>query len=308
MENYHTPALLSECIEGLDIRPDGIYVDATFGGGGHSMAILEKLTTGKLLAFDQDADAACNLPNDSRLIFVHHNFRYIRFFLRYHNIHRIDGLLADLGVSSHHFDTEDRGFSIRHNALLDMRMNVQQSLRAVDVVNQYSEDQLTRIFKLYGEVDRPWVLSKQIVKVRQQKNIETTDDLIAVVEEFLPQRFRNKELAKIFQALRIEVNRELEALEELLMQTKHIMNPHGRLVIISYHSLEDRMVKNFIKFGNVEGMAEKDFFGNVVAPYEAVNRKVIVPSEEEIARNPRVRSAKLRIAKRTVYDPTIEKY
>lgn len=303
METYHTPALLNESIEGMDIRPDGIYVDATFGGGGHSRAILERLTTGKLIAFDQDEDAKANAPDDPRFIFVHHNFRFLRHFLRYHSIERIDGLLADLGVSSHHFDSCNRGFSIRHNAQLDMRMNVQQTLKAADIVNQYSEEQLTRIFKLYGEIERPWRIASQIVRERQRTPIQTTEELIQILEPFLPPHQRTKELAKIFQALRIEVNNELGALEDLLEQTKHVFNPRGRLVIISYHSLEDRMVKNFIRYGNVEGKAEKDFYGNVIAPFEAVNRKVIFPTEEEIEKNPRARSARLRIARRTVYEP-----
>lgn len=300
---YHVPVMLAESVEGLDIRPGGVYLDATFGGGGHSRAILERLgPEGRLVAFDQDADAERNLPQgDPRVTFVRHNFRYMAFFLRYLGIGKVDGILADLGVSSHHFDSQDRGFSFRFDAPLDMRMNRSRALTAADVVNQYPAEKLAQVLADYGEVERPWQVAAAVVARRAQGPISATGQLCQALEGEIPERFRNKALAKIFQALRIEVNGEMDALRELLEQAAGALAPRGRLAVITYHSLEDRLVKNFIRSGNFAGELEKDFYGNVVAPLQPVNRRVITPTPAEVERNPRSRSAKLRIASRTVY-------
>ncbi len=294
---YHVPVLLDESIEGLNIKPNGTYVDLTFGGGGHSSAILQKLSPkGKLFGFDQDEDAKVNVPNDKRFTFVRGNFRYFRNFLRYNGVLTVDGILADLGVSSHHFDSPERGFSFRHKGPLDMRMNPASSLSAAKVVNTYPQEKLVELFKLYGELPNAFKVAQEIVKVRQSAPIETVEKLFEILGKHFPQKFQNKMMAQTFQALRIEVNSEMEVLKQMLQQTPKALKPEGRLVVISYHSLEDRLVKNFIKSGNFEGKVDTDFYGNTSSPLEAVNRKVIVPSDEENDRNSRARSAKLRIA------------
>jgi 16S rRNA (cytosine1402-N4)-methyltransferase len=298
MENYHTPVLLEQSIDGLSIKPNGIYVDCTFGGGGHSRAILEKLTTGKLIAFDQDKDAWKNKPNDERLILVQGNFRYLRNYLRFHNAEKVDGILADLGVSSHHFDDETRGFSFRFDTGLDMRMNQAAELTAEKVLNEYSVDDLKTIFKVYGELNTGGRIAGFIDRFRKQQKIETVEQFKEILKPILPPKAQSKVLAQVFQALRIEVNQEMEALKEMLLQTSLVLNPGGRLVVITYHSLEDRLVKNYIKNGMFMGEAEKDLYGNVSVPFVTVNRKIIVPDEEEILRNSRARSAKLRIAEK----------
>ncbi|MGD9994661.1 MAG: 16S rRNA (cytosine(1402)-N(4))-methyltransferase RsmH [Salinivirgaceae bacterium] len=298
MENYHTPVLLEQSIDGLSIKPNGIYVDCTFGGGGHSRAILDKLTTGKLIAFDQDKDAWKNKPNDDRLILVQGNFRYLRNYLRYHNAEKVDGILADLGVSSHHFDDETRGFSFRFDTGLDMRMNQSAELTAEKVLNEYSVDDLKTIFKVYGELNTGGRIAGFIDRFRKQQKIETVEQFKEILKPILPPKAQSKVLAQVFQALRIEVNQEMEALKEMLLQTSLVLNPGGRLVVITYHSLEDRLVKNYIKNGMFVGEAEKDLYGNVSVPFATVNRKIIVPDEEEILRNSRARSAKLRIAEK----------
>lgn len=301
--DYHVPVLLDECIEGLNISPDGIYVDVTFGGGGHSKAILDKLTTGKLIAFDQDLDAAENAKNISpekkdNFIFVRHNFKYFKNFLRYHGINQVDGILADLGVSSHHFDDAKRGFSFRFEANLDMRMNQNSDFSAAELIKTYTKEQLVEIFKTYGELKNAYKLSDIIIKNREEKEITTVQDLVEIIRPIIPKKIEHKFLAKVFQALRIEVNKEMEVLEQFLLHTSDIIKPEGRLVVLTYHSLEDRLVKNFIKKGKFKGDIEKDFYGNVLTPFDAVNRKIIIPDEEEIERNNRARSAKLRIAQR----------
>lgn len=298
MEIYHTPVLLEQSIDGLSIKPNGIYVDCTFGGGGHSQAILNKLTTGKLIAFDQDQDAWKNKPDDDRLILVQGNFRYLRNYLRYHNAAKVDGILADLGVSSHHFDDETRGFSFRFDTGLDMRMNQSAPLTAEKVLNEYSLDELKSIFKVYGELNTGGRIAGFIDRFRKQQKIETVEQFKEILKPILPPKAQSKVLAQVFQALRIEVNQEMEALKEMLLQTALVLNPGGRLVVITYHSLEDRLVKNYIKNGMFTGEAEKDLYGNVSVPFVTVNRKIIVPDEEEILRNSRARSAKLRIAER----------
>ena len=298
MENYHTPVLLEQSIDGLSIKPNGIYVDCTFGGGGHSRAILDKLTTGKLIAFDQDKDAWKNKPNDDRLILVQGNFRYLRNYLRYHNAEKVDGILADLGVSSHHFDDETRGFSFRFDTGLDMRMNQSAELTAEKVLNEYSVDDLKTIFKVYGELNTGGRIAGFIDRFRKQQKIETVEQFKEILKPILPPKAQSKVLAQVFQALRIEVNQEMEALKEMLLQTSLVLNPGGRLVVITYPSLEDRLVKNYIKNGMFVGEAEKDLYGNVSVPFATVNRKIIVPDEEEILRNSRARSAKLRIAEK----------
>jgi 16S rRNA (cytosine1402-N4)-methyltransferase len=297
--NYHQPVMLEQCIEGLNIKPDGTYVDVTFGGGGHSRAILDQLSSkGKLIAFDQDNDAIENLPDDGRVIFVNHNFRFLKNFLQYYNIEKIDGLLADLGVSSHHFDIAERGFSFRQEAALDMRMNRNASLTAAEVVNEYSEEALRNIFYQYGELKEAGKLARAIVKSRQLKTFETTTQLSEALQAFTPRNGEHKFLAKVFQALRIEVNHEMESLRRLLEQSAEVLNPGGRLVVITYHSLEDRLVKNFIKAGNFDGKITRDLYGNYEAPFAAVYRNVIVPDEKETEENNRARSAKLRVAEK----------
>ena len=296
---YHVPVLLKQSIEGLNIQSAGIYVDVTFGGGGHSKEILKHLDKqGRLLSFDQDADAEKNIINDKRFTFVRSNFRYLQNFLRYYGIEQIDGLLADLGVSSHHFDESERGFSFRADGPLDMRMNKRAGLSATDVVNDYPEEKLADVFYLYGELKNSRKLANVIYKAREKQKIDTINTFLEVIKPLFNKDREKKELAKVFQALRIEVNQEMEALKEMLQTATYVLKPHGRLVVITYHSLEDRMVKNLMKTGNVEGKADKDFYGRVNTPFMLVNNKVIVPSEEEIERNPRSRSAKLRIAEK----------
>lgn len=295
---YHTPALLKESIDGLQIKPQGIYVDVTFGGGGHSRVILKKLNKGKLIAFDQDDDALQNLIDDDRFIFVNHNFRFLKNFLKYHGFETVDGILADLGVSSHHFDQPERGFSFRHDGELDMRMNRSAKVSAKDIINQYPEQELAKMFWEYGELKNSRKLAKIIVEKRADKEINTIKSFTDLLMPLIPRHTEHKFLAKIFQALRIEVNREMEFLKEMLLQTADVIKPGGRLVVITYHSLEDRLVKNFIKNGKFEGEAEKDFYGKVDVPFKAVNRKIITPDEKEIAENNRARSAKLRIAEK----------
>ena len=295
---YHVPVLLEESVSGLNIDPDGVYLDLTFGGGGHSREIFKRLKDGCLIGFDQDSDALANVPDDSRFIFVNHNFRYLRNFLRYCGYDEADGILADLGVSSHEFDEAGRGFSFRFDAELDMRMNQRSRLKATDILNTYSEENLIRIFRNYGEVDNVRRLVDLIVNARTGKMITRSEEFLQVIAPCVPKQKEKKYLAQVYQALRIEVNGELEALEDMLKEAERALRPGGRLVVITYHSLEDRIVKNFLKSGNFEGKVEKDFYGHVKRNFELVNRKVIVPSEEEIERNPRARSAKLRIAEK----------
>lgn len=297
--NYHSPVLLKESIDGLSINPEGTYVDVTFGGGGHSRKILEHLgENGRLYAFDQDSDALSNTIDDSRFTLIHENFKYLKSFLRLEGVKKIDGLLADLGVSSHQFDEGARGFSIRFDATLDLRMDQRQSKTAKDVINSESATRLKEILSLYGELPNAGRIANAIVSARSQKTIETTFDLIDIVNKHIPRNQENKYLAMIFQALRIEVNDELEALEAMLKQAVEILNPGGRLVVISYHSLEDRMVKNLMKSGNIEGKIEKDFYGNIITNLTPITRKPIIPTDEELQENNRSRSAKLRIAEK----------
>ena len=298
MDEYHVPVLLEQSIDGLSIKPDGFYVDCTFGGGGHSKAILNKLKKGKLVAFDQDTDAIANKPNDKNLILVQGNFRYMQNYLRYHKIDKIDGILADLGVSSHHFDEQDRGFSFRFNADLDMRMNQTAELTAKKVLNEYGVNDLKTIFKTYGELKSGGRIAGFVDRYRKQQKIETVEQFKELLDPILPPRGQSKVLAQVFQALRIEVNQEMEALKEMLLQTEKVLKPRGRLVVITYHSLEDRLVKNYIKNGMFQGQPEKDLYGNFEVPFKLINRKVIVPDEAEITRNNRARSAKLRIAEK----------
>ncbi|MGE4585852.1 MAG: 16S rRNA (cytosine(1402)-N(4))-methyltransferase RsmH [Mangrovibacterium sp.] len=295
---YHIPALLKESIDGLHIRGEGDYVDVTFGGGGHSRAILEKLSSGRLFAFDQDADAAANIPDDPRFYFVRHNFRYLRNFLRYAGLKSVDGILADLGVSFHDFDRADRGFSFRFPGELDMRMNRNAGLTAADLVNQYPEDELVRIFREYGEIGNARRLARQLLGAREKEQLTTIGQFREIIAPCVPKKQENKYMARVFQALRIETNGELEVLKDFLLQSVELLKPGGRLVVITYHSLEDRLVKNFMRAGNFEGKAEKDFYGQVKTVLRPVNRKVIVPDGKEIALNPRARSAKLRIAEK----------
>lgn len=296
--SYHVPVLLQESLEGMNITPEGTYVDVTFGGGGHSREILRRLgAEGHLYGFDQDADAEQNIPADSRFTFVRSNFRYLYNFMRYHQVAgEVDGLLADLGVSSHHFDDQERGFSFRFDGDLDMRMNTRAGKTAADIVNTYTEEALADVFYLYGELKISRKLAAVIAKSRAVKKITTIGELLEVVKPFIGKDKEKKFLAQVFQALRIEVNDEMRALKEMLQGTLKVLKPEGRLVVITYHSLEDRLVKNFLKTGNFEGKAEKDFFGNVNSPFRLLNTKVIVPTDAEIERNPRSRSAKLRIA------------
>ena len=298
---YHIPALLLESIEGLAIKSDGIYVDATFGGGGHSRAILERLgEAGRLVGMDQDMDAWQNRLDDPRFTFAHGNFKYLKNFLRYNGILKVDGILADLGVSFHHFDEVERGFTFRADAPLDMRMNRNATFTARDLLNNYSEERLADVLYLYGELRQSRRLASAIVKARP---LSTTGELLNVVRPLVKPAQEKKELSMVFQALRIEVNGELEALRKLLANSLEVLNPGGRLAIITYHSLEDRMVKNFMRTGNVEGRQEKDFFGRVNTPWRVVTGKVIVPDEDEVARNPRSRSAKLRVAELLPMNP-----
>lgn len=296
---YHIPALLEECMDGLDIKPAGKYVDVTFGGGGHSREILKHLSAeGHLYSFDQDEDAQRNIVDDDRFTFVYSNFKYLKNFMRYHGVEGVDGILADLGVSFHHFDDSERGFSFRFDAPLDMRMNKKACCTATDILATYDEKRLAQLFSLYGELRNAHRIATAIVSMRDKGGVKTTGQLLEVVSPFINRKQEKKELAQLFQALRIEVNNEMDSLRSMLQQASDLLNPGGRLVVITYHSLEDRIVKNFIKTGNVEGVVEKDFFGRVNAPLRAVNNKVIVPTDEEVERNPRARSAKLRIAEK----------
>lgn len=317
-ETYHVPVLLKESVNGLHIKPNGIYVDVTFGGGGHSREILSQLgADGHLFSFDQDADAENNIfedrgdakdssneqkgkcfVDDSRFTFVRSNFRFLKNWMQYYGIEQIDGLLGDLGVSSHHFDDESRGFSFRFDAPLDMRMNKRAGKTAADIVNEYDEEQLANLFYIYGELKNSRRIASALTNARRQKPIATTSDFISAVEPLFKREREKKDMAKLFQALRIEVNHEMTALKEILMAATDVMKPGGRLSIITYHSLEDRIVKNIMKTGNIEGKVEQDFFGHIDSPYKLINNKVIVPSEEEQNQNPRSRSAKLRIAER----------
>ncbi|OAB28242.1 16S rRNA (cytosine1402-N4)-methyltransferase [Flavobacterium fryxellicola] len=295
---YHNPVLLQASVDGLNIKPDGIYVDVTFGGGGHSKEILKRLgPNGKLFAFDQDEDALANALTDERFTLINENFRFIKRFLRFYGVKSVDGILADLGVSSHQFDVAERGFSTRFDADLDMRMSQKNDLNAYRVVNEYDEASLKRVFLDYGELKNAPVLARTIIEAREQDPIKTTDALKEVLARFLPERVRNKILAQIYQAIRIEVNQEMDVLKEFLEQSLEILNSNGRLSVISYHSLEDRLVKRFVKNGMFEGEPERDFFGNFSVPFKTVG-KLIVPDHAEIKENNRARSAKLRIAEK----------
>ena len=297
---YHIPALLTETINGLEIKPNGTYVDVTFGGGGHSRAILSHLDSdGRLFSFDQDMDAYANRIDDPRFTFIHGNFRFLSNFLRYHKVTEVDGILADLGVSFHHFDDGERGFSFRYGeGVLDMRMNRDDSLDARKVIAEYDVDALTRMFKLFGELKNARRIAEALVKALSSREIVTIADLLDIVKPFINPRQEKKELAQVFQALRMEVNHEVDALAEFLSQTLKVLKPGGKLAIITYHSIEDRMVKNFMRSGNIDGKVETDFFGRSQTPIRPVNNKVIVPTEEEVERNPRSRSAKLRVAEK----------
>ena len=312
-EIYHIPAMLRETIQGLNIQPDGLYVDVTFGGGGHSQAILQQLSEqGKLYSFDQDLDTLQNAMHQENWQFVHSNFRYLRNFMDYYGVEQIDGLLGDLGVSFHHFDCPERGFSFRFSAPLDMRMNQTGGKTAADILNSYSEEDLARVLYIYGEMNNSRQIAKKVVKARGQKAIERTEELVAVVigktpsvslqggrdgQELDIPAGAKKELAKLFQALRIEVNDEMGALREMLLAAKDLLRPGGRIAILTYHSLEDRMVKNFLRSGNLEGKIEKDFYGNILSPFKVIE-KGLTASAEEVERNPRARSAKLRVAEK----------
>ncbi|MBR1881776.1 MAG: 16S rRNA (cytosine(1402)-N(4))-methyltransferase RsmH [Muribaculaceae bacterium] len=296
---YHIPALLEQSIEGLNIHPDGTYVDVTFGGGGHSRAIMERLSPlGHLYGMDRDIDAWRNRIDDQRFTFVLSNFAYLSNFMRYYGVKQVDGIMADLGVSFHHFDDSERGFSFRFDGELDMRMNRAGGINAREVIATYTEEQLAQLFFLYGELKQSRRLAAAIVKARANRDIATTLQLIDVVKPHIRPTQEKKELAQVFQALRIEVNHEIDALKRLLVQSLHVLKPGGRLVVITYHSLEDRLVKNFMRSGNIEGMVQKDFYGRVQSLIEPINNKVIVPTDEEVARNPRARSAKLRVGQK----------
>lgn len=297
---YHIPVLLGESVDGLSVRPGGVYVDATFGGGGHSREILRRLDGGgHLYSFDQDADSRANAPeDDARFTFVYSNFRYLANWMRYYGVEALDGLIADLGVSSHHFDDAERGFSFRFDAPLDMRMNGRAGDTAADVVNRYTEERLADVLYLYGELKNSRRIAAAIVKARGQKEVRKISDLLEVVRPLMPREREKKDLARVFQALRIEVNHEMDALSELLGAAVRVLRPGGRLSVITYHSLEDRMVKNFMRSGRADGKVEQDFYGRRLSPLRAVNNKVIVPTQEEQERNPRSRSAKLRVAEK----------
>jgi 16S rRNA (cytosine1402-N4)-methyltransferase len=295
---YHEPVLLNQCIDGLNIQPEGIYVDVTYGGGGHSLEILKKMGNGKLIGFDHDKDAIANLIDDKRLKLVNHNFRFLKNFLKYHEALPVDGILADLGVSSHQFDVAERGFSLRFPGKLDLRMNQNQQLTAAMVLNDYDQDQLSSIFRNYGELHNARAITSAIIKFRSGKQLVNFEDLKQALSHFPTPGRENKFFAKVLQALRIEINQELEALKDFLLQVPGVLKEGGRLVVISYHSLEDRLVKNFTRAGNFEGKLEKDFYGNVETPFQLINKKPIVPDEDEINKNNRARSAKLRIAEK----------
>lgn len=298
MKNYHIPVMLNQCIEGLLIRPDGVYVDATFGGGGHSREIVKHLTTGKLYAFDQDEDAERNVFHDNRFVFIRANFRYLKNFLKYHSVDQVDGILADLGVSSHDFDEADRGFSFRFDAPLDMRMNRESPFSAFDIINQYDHGPLAAIFKNYGEIKNAGKLASKIISARINKTIDTTGALLEIINPLVPKAIEKKYLAQVFQALRMEVNDETGALKDFLKAAFDVLRPGGRIVFMTYHSIEDRLVKNFLKSGNFEGEVEQDFYGNFITPFQLINRKVVVPANAEITENPRSRSARLRVAEK----------
>lgn len=299
-ETYHVPVLLNESIDGLALKPGGIYVDVTFGGGGHSREILSRLTGGaRLFSFDQDADAENNIPADAEgFTFVRSNFRYLKNWMRYYGIDHIDGLLADLGVSSHHFDDAERGFSFRFDAPLDMRMNKRAGMTAADILNTYDEEQLADVFYIYGELKNSRRIAAAVAKARTTKKIATTNDFMDIAAPLFKREREKKDMTKLFQALRIEVNHEMDALKEMLLAATELLAPEGRLSVITYHSLEDRIVKNIMKTGNAAGKVEQDFFGRIQTPFRLVNNKVITPSDEELERNPRSRSAKLRIAEK----------
>jgi 16S rRNA (cytosine1402-N4)-methyltransferase len=295
---YHIPALLKESIDGLNIQPDGIYVDVTYGGGGHSLEILKNLTTGKLIAFDQDEDSEVNVPDDDRFLFLNQNFRFLKNNLLFNNIKSVDGLIADLGVSFHQFDEPERGFTFRQDAPLDMRMNKTGSVTAADILNTMDEADLADVFYKYGELSSARKIAREIVLRRAIKPIAKVNDIIDAIGKLAPFRQEHKFYAKVFQSLRIEVNHEIDYLKEMLEQSLEILNPGGRLVVISYHSLEDRLVKNFMKSGNFEGTENKDFYGNIETPFRIINKKGTTPGEEEISFNNRARSARLRIAEK----------
>ena len=299
-ETYHVPVLLNESIDGLALKPGGIYVDVTFGGGGHSREILSRLTGGaRLFSFDQDADAENNIPADAKgFTFVRSNFRYLKNWMRYYGIDHIDGLLADLGVSSHHFDDAERGFSFRFDAPLDMRMNKRAGMTAADILNTYDEEQLADVFYIYGELKNSRRIAAAVAKARTTKKIATTNDFMDITAPLFKREREKKDMTKLFQALRIEVNHEMDALKEMLLAATELLAPEGRLSVITYHSLEDRIVKNIMKTGNAAGKVEQDFFGRIQTPFRLVNNKVITPSDEELEKNPRSRSAKLRIAEK----------
>ncbi|MCM1005550.1 MAG: 16S rRNA (cytosine(1402)-N(4))-methyltransferase RsmH [Prevotella sp.] len=302
---YHIPAMLSECLAGLDIKPGGTYVDATFGGGGHSRAIMEALgEEGRLFSFDQDMDAYSNRIADTRFTFVHSNFRYLANFMRYYEVGGVDGILADLGVSFHHFDTAERGFSFRADAPLDMRMNQSGNLTAREVLNTYSDEHLTSLLRTFGDLKRPSPIVKALLKARNLAPISTTGQLLEILTPVLNPKQQKKELAQVFQALRIEVNGEMQALADFLKATERVLHPGGRLVVLTYHSLEDRMVKNFMRSGNVEGIVEKDFYGRNLCQWTTIGKQPQAPTPEEIERNPRSRSARLRVAAFTPDDLT----
>ncbi|MBQ1226659.1 MAG: 16S rRNA (cytosine(1402)-N(4))-methyltransferase RsmH [Alistipes sp.] len=299
IETYHIPVMLDECISALNIKPNGIYVDLTMGGGGHTREILKHLgPEGHLYSLDQDPDAEANAPQDPRHTFVASNFRFVRGALRLRGVEHVDGILADLGVSSHHFDAKHRGFSFRGEALLDMRMNTRGGRTAADIINTYTNDALAKIFSEYGELDTTWKIANCIERARTEKPITTTAELVEAVKPCTPPKDEAKFLTKLFQAIRIELNGEIEALKMALEQSAKLLSPEGRLVVMSYHSLEDRLVKNFMRSGNCEGVIEKDVFGRATTPFKVISRKAIIPSDEEITTNPRSRSAKLRVAEK----------
>ncbi|MDX9910035.1 MAG: 16S rRNA (cytosine(1402)-N(4))-methyltransferase RsmH [Mariniphaga sp.] len=295
---YHIPVMTEESIQGLNLFPGAQVVDATYGGGGHSRLILEKIGSGKLFAFDQDENAAGNIVKDDRLFFIRHNFRYLKNFLRYFDAGQVDAVFADLGVSSHDFDVAERGFSFRFDEKLDMRMNRNSKIDAAQVINQYTEEQLLSVFRLYGEIRNARQLVSEIIRARAEQPFKSTGQLKEIASKCAFPRYETKYLAQVFQALRIEVNDEMEALREFLTAALDVLKPGGRLAVITYHSLEDRMCKNFMNSGNFEGKIEKDFYGNVKSPFQLINRKVIVPGQKEIEKNVRARSAKLRIAEK----------
>lgn len=296
--DYHIPVMLSECLDGLRLKPDGVYVDVTYGGGGHARKILDQLSTGKLIAFDQDDDAVKNVQDHPNLIFVNHNFQFIKNFLKFYEIESVDGILADLGISSHQIDEGSRGFSFRFDAPLDMRMNQQQKQSAFDIINGYSAQSLSDIFKRYGELRFAWKLANKIVAVREKSPIKTTGELADLAREYTIPKQENRSLAQLFQAVRIEVNGELNVLEDLLDSCTNVLHSGGRLVVMSYHSLEDRMVKSYMQTGNIQGDLQKDIYGKSRSPYKLITRKPITATESELERNTRSRSAKLRVAEK----------